>query len=413
METKNQSLAIPLPLPVRSGAGELMHILSTFPRPVWILFVGVFINKFGSFVMPFLALHLKDTGFSNSDAALAIGAYGAGNVLASLLGGFMADKVGRRKTIVISMVLAAISIVFLARAQQLWTLVLFTAIHALSAELYRPASSALLADLIPAGQRVTAFAAYRLAFNAGFAFGPATAGFLAESSYGWLFVGNAVAFLAFGAVAYFALPRDTAAHSQQASWKEAFLSIRGNRYFQQVLLSSLLIGIVFFQLTTTYPIHIKSIGFSALVYGLIISLNGVLVVLLELPITLYTRRLNPRRCVALGYVLTGCGMAINGFAGSIEMMVIAMIVFTIGEIVALPVSSAYIADLSPPDMRGRYMGMFGFTWSVSLIFSPTLGMELWGLHPLYLWMGCAVIGLLAAAVILFPIKNPPKSLTLQ
>src|SRR5207342_1141219 len=93
----------------------------------------------------------------------------------------------------------------LAQARSLPMIVVFATLAGLTGELYRPASSALLADLVPAGQRVTAFAAYRLAFNAGWAFGPATAGLLAKKSFLWLFVGDAITSLLYGFVAWFAL----------------------------------------------------------------------------------------------------------------------------------------------------------------------------------------------------------------
>src|SRR5207247_9981008 len=95
------------------------------------------------------------------------------------------------------------------------------ALAGLAGELYRPASSALLADLVPAGQRVTAFSAYRMAFNAGWAFGPATAGFLAEAGYFWLFVGDAVTSVLFGLVALFALLRGLRSQQAESRWMEA------------------------------------------------------------------------------------------------------------------------------------------------------------------------------------------------
>src|SRR5207249_11803488 len=120
-----------------------------------------------------------------------------------------------RKTIVVSMFSAAIAMMLLSQARSLSAIILLTALAGLAGELYRPASSALLADLVPAGQRVTAFSAYRMAFNAGWAFGPATAGFLAGRGYFWLFVGDAVTSLLFGVVAFFALPCGARASESQ------------------------------------------------------------------------------------------------------------------------------------------------------------------------------------------------------
>src|SRR5438552_17464239 len=145
-------------------------------------------------------------GYSTAHAGLAIAAYGIGSLCASLIGGHLADRLGRRKTIVLSMFSGAITMLCLSQAHGLSMIVLFSGLAGLTGEIYRPASSALLADLVPAGQRVTAFAAYRMAINAGFAFGSATAGSLAKKSFLWLFVGNAATSLLYDVLAWFALP---------------------------------------------------------------------------------------------------------------------------------------------------------------------------------------------------------------
>src|SRR5436305_709047 len=180
--------------------------LRALPRPAWILFFGTFLNKFGTFVIPFLTIYLTRQGYSTTQAGLAIGAYGLGNLSSSILGGYLADKIGRRWTIALSMFSAAAAMLLLSQAHTFALILVFAALAGLTGELYRPASSALLADLVPAGQRVTAFSAYRIALNAGFAFGAATAGLLASHSFGWLFAGDAATSALFGLVAWFALP---------------------------------------------------------------------------------------------------------------------------------------------------------------------------------------------------------------
>ena len=131
----------------------------------------MFLNKFGAFVVPFLALYLTRTGYTLADAGLAIGAYGVGNLIASLLGGHLADSIGRRKTILLSTFSGAGAMLLLSQAHNLPLIIFLAALTGLAGEFYRPACSALLADLVPPEQRVTAFAAYRMSFNAGWAFG--------------------------------------------------------------------------------------------------------------------------------------------------------------------------------------------------------------------------------------------------
>src|SRR5438046_2409237 len=205
---------------------------------------------------------------------MAIGAYGVGTLLASGLGGHLADTFGRRKTIVLSMFSAAITMMLLSQARSLSAIVLLTALTGLTGELYRPASSALLADLVPAGQRVTAYAAYRLAFNAGWAFGPATAGFLAGHSFFWLFLGDALTSVLFAVVALAALPRAVRKQEKESGWPEALKAVASDKKLHQVLLASLAIALVFFQMTSTFGMHVTRVGLSSTTYGALLSLNG-------------------------------------------------------------------------------------------------------------------------------------------
>jgi MFS family permease len=388
----------------------LLSGLRSLPRPVWILFFGSFLNKFGAFVIPFLAIYLTQQGYSLADAGFAISAYGIGNLIASLLGGYLADTLGRRKTIVLSMFSGAIAMLLLSQAHTLHAIILIAALTGITGELYRPAASALLADLVPTGQRVTAFSAYRMAFNAGWAFGPATAGFLAKHGFLWLFLGDAATSLLFGLVAYFALPRGVRSVERKVSWSEAWGILRRDRKLHQIVFAALAISFVLFQMSSTFGLHVTHLGFSPATYGALISFNGVLVVFCELPLTTITRRFPARRIIALGYTLLGLGFALNLFARTIPALVCCVIVFTLGEMIAMPVAGAYIADLSPPEMRGRYSGVYGLTWACGLVFGPALGLKLFAINSAILWTSCGALGLVAAMIILTSLEIQPMRL---
>jgi MFS family permease len=377
----------------------LLASLRALPQPVWILFFGTFLNKFGAFVVPFLTLYLTGRGYTVGEAGLAVGAYGVGNLLASLLGGHSADRLGRRTTIVLSMFSGAVAMLLLSQARSMPAIVVLTALTGLTNEFYRPASAALLADLVPAGQRITAFAALRMAFNAGFAFGPATAGFLAAYGYFWLFAGDAGTSALFGLVALLALPRSTRVQQDHAGWGQALRVLRRDSRLHQLLLANFTIALLFFQMASTFGLHVTHQGFSAATYGAIVSLNGALVVFFELPLTVFTRRFPARRVMAAGYALCGVGFALNAFAHTVSALVICMTVFTLGEMITMPTASAYLADLAPPEMRGRYMGVSGLTWAAALIIGPGVGMKIFTVNPTAYWVACAALGLFAAAVI--------------
>ncbi|MDB6112286.1 MAG: Major facilitator transporter, partial [Pedosphaera sp.] len=365
-----------------------------------VLFFGTFLNKFGTFVIPFLVLYMTRQGYSTEQAGMAIGAFGIGNFVASGLGGHLADTFGRRNTIVLSMFSGAVAMLLLSQAHSFWAIILLTSLVGLTGELYRPASSALLADLVPMGQRVTAYSAYRLAFNAGWAFGPATAGFLAGHSFFWLFAGDAATSLLFGVVAWVALPQGVRATKSDTGWGPAIKVLARDGRFLRVLGASLAIALVFLQMISTFGLHVTHCGISAATYGALISFNGVLVVLCELPLTTITQRFPARRVMALGYLLIGAGFAFNAFAHSVFAFAVTMLIFTFGEMISVPVSSAYVADLAPAHLRGRYMGVMGFTWSLALVCGPGLGMMLLGYSPTVLWLTAGALGCLAALIIL-------------
>jgi MFS family permease len=377
----------------------LFSSLAALPRAAWILFFGTFLNKFGSFVVPFLTLYLTRTGYTVGQAGMAVSAYGFGNLGASLLGGHLADKLGRRKTILFSMFSGAATMMLLSQAHSLAAIVLLTALTGLTNEFYRPASQALLADIVPGGQRLTAFATLRVSFNAGFAFGPATAGLLAAYGYFWLFAGDATTSVLFGLVALLALPRGSRSAQTNANWSAALRVLRRDRKLHQLLLANFAIAWVFFQLASTYGLHVTHLGFSPATYGALVSLNGALIVFCELPLTRLTRKFPTRRVMAVGYVLCAAGFALNGFAHTVPSLVLCMIILTIGEMITMPTGAAYLAELAPPDMRGRYMGVAGLTWAIALIIGPISGMKLFEVAPTAYWIVSGAMGIFAAVVI--------------
>ena len=379
---------------------SLKENLRALPRGAWILFLGTFLNKFGTFVLPFLAIYMTRRGYSTTQAGLAIAAYGIGSLCASLIGGHLADRLGRRKTIVLSMFAGAIAMLCLSQARHLSMIVLFSSLTGLTGEIYRPASSALLADLVPAGQRVTAFAAYRMAINAGFAFGSATAGLLAKNSFVWLFLGDATTSVLFGLVAWFALPAGMGGTRADNSLLETFRVLRTDMRFRQALCAALVIGLVFVQVFSTMSLEITRSGFSPAVYGLMISLNGVLIVLFEVPLTTITKHFAARRVMALGFLLIGAGFASNALVRTIPLLLLTTAILTLGEMIAMPVSAAYVADLAPAHQRGLYMGTYGLTWSIAFVCGPGLGMLLFSVSRIGLWAACGALGLLASGIIL-------------
>lgn len=385
---------------VEEGASGLWASVRSMPPAAWVLFAGSFVNRFGSFVLVFLVIWLTENGYSPAQAGAAVSAYGVGALGASLLGGYLADRIGRRNAIALSMLSAAATMLALSQADTLPLVLGLSVLAGLTAELYRPASAALLADLVPSEQRVTAYALYRLAINLGFAAGPAVAGLLAERSFFLVFLGEAITSALFGIAALLFLPQGVRSQRHEEAPGELVRAIRADRRFQLFLVASLLTAFVYFQAQGALPLHVVDQGFSFATFGALISLNGLVVVLLELPIAVVAQRYPRRPVIALGSALTGLGFALTAWATDVPLLALTVFIWTIGEIVSAPSSQAYVADLAPPHLRGRYQGAWGLTFGLGLILAPVLGTAVFAVSPTALWLSCGVLGLVAALLVL-------------
>ena len=374
--------------------------LKALPPAAWILFGGTFINRFGTFVIPFLILYLTRMGFTSAQAGLAVGAYGLGHLIASSAGGHLADRIGRRNTIVLSMFGSAAAMLALSQARSYAAIIVLTCITGSLSELYRPASYALVGDLVGDEHRVTAFGLYRFAVNLGFAAGPATAGFLADHSFSLLFIGDAATSIVYGLIALFALPHGLRTYVKSERTGEALRVAIRDRPFIVFLLATLCITIVDFQMGSTFALHVKSIGFPSRVYGLLISTNGLIIVIVELFITQWTRRFPPRPMIALGYFLAGAGFALTGFARTIPALAATVVVWTFGEMISSPVASAYAVQLAPEQYRGRYLGLVMMMWSFGMVIGPPVGTLLFAHNPAFVWTACGALGIISATLML-------------
>jgi MFS family permease len=380
--------------------------IRTLPGPVWVLCIGSFVNRFGSFVAVFLVLYLRDKGYSIAEAGLLVSLYGAGNVLAAAVGGLVADRLGRRNGIAISMFSSAATLLALSQADDIVLIAILTVLAGMTGEMYRPASAALLADLVPAGQRLPAYALNRLAINLGFAAGPATAGLLADRSFTYLFVGDALTSVAFGVIALAALPEGVRTRRGEERRGEGMRTIAGDRAFLFFLVASLFGAFVYFQSNATFPLHVQDSGLSNADYGLLISLNGLAIVLLELPFTSITQRFPAIPVLALGSLLVGFGFALNAWAESLAALAVTVMIWTIGEIVYAPMSATYVADIAPEHMRGRYQGAENLAWGLAFMIGPAVGAAFYAWNGDAFWLLCGGLGVLSALLL---IVSQPRS----
>ena len=391
----------------------LRATLRTLPRAAWVLFAGAFVNRLGTFVLPFITLYLTDRGYSATQAGLGLAAYGLGATVAQGVGGLLADRLGRRTTIAGSMFGGAALTLSLLWVDGLLAIVGVILLLGFVAELYRPASSALVADLVPSEDRVAAFSAYRLMLNLGWAVGLGMAGLLAERSFDLLFIGDAITSAAFAVIALVALPHGTrTTKHEERRLGSAGRSIAADRGFQLFLGAVFLTAVVYMQNASTFALHVRDLGYSTATYGFLQAANGVLVVLFELPITSWAMRHERTRMVAAGALLVGLGFATLAVVEGLPGLALMVVIWTLGEIVESPSTSAFVADRAPEHARGRYQGSLGMMYATAAIAGPLLGTAIYDVSTTALWIGCGVLGVLSAGMALAAGRRPaPEALT--
>lgn len=370
-----------------------------FLRVAWPLLVGAFVNRFGSFVTPFLLLYLVRKGYPLPVAGLVAGTMGIGSIAGPLIGGHLADRVGRVWTIAVSMFTSAVLLIALPAAPNAFVLAPLALLAGLAADLHRPAAAALLADLTPAGGRAQAFAVYRLAANAGVSLGLAAAGFLADRAFLLLFVGDALTSVIFGVIAVIALrPREPRREAHGEAPAAGWRWVRSDSTLMLLLVATFLGSSVFMQSIAALPLQIRAAGLAPHVYGLLLALNALLVIVFELPLVTLTRSRPQPALIAIGLALIGLGFGLLALGGGGTVLVASVLLWTAGEMLLLPIGSAYVADLAPAGMQGRYQGALGFTFGLGLVVGPAVGPAVFAWNPAVLWIGCAIAGLLAAAL---------------
>jgi MFS family permease len=243
------------------------------------------------------------------------------------------------------------------------------------ADLYRPAASAIIADLVPSADRAIAFAALRLAINLGWGSGVAVGGLLADMNWRLLFWGDGATTLAFGALIY-ALVGETRGAPDTAG-AEAVGSPWRDSVFVKVILASFIFSMAFFMDIIVLPLTVtESAGYPARVFGFLVATNGFLIAMLELTAVGWLARFRRLRVAALGIALTALGMGITGLVMHWAWFLLAILLYTAGEILTIPQQSAFLADWAPPALRGRYLGIAQASWGLGWAVAPVVFLPL-------------------------------------
>ena len=402
---------------VRRRRNDLRHLRREYPRSIWSLTGGTFINSFGgSMVFPLFTLFFTQKfGISVAEAGLLAALFTVGGLIGGPLGGWLADRVGRKGVMIFSLCAEAVLSLGMALAPTLPLLVLTIFCFGLTVPMFWPASSATIADLVKPEKRAGAYGLIRVAANLGVAFGPLVAGVLLAvqqqpdgstppNAYLPLFVMDALTSLIFAFIIWRRL-RETKPQvvAQSDGTKAPQVSGGYGRVFQDspfmifVILSGL-VGVVYSQMNTTFGVYLtRTLGYSASVYTAMLSTNAAMVVLFQFPLARWVDKQDRSAMLALGAALYAIGFGFIGFASTLFMFWTAVVILTIGEMVIVPAAQTVSADLAPIDMRGRYQATFGLINNFFYGFGPVIGGYLYDIgRSQLIWFGSLILGLAVA-----------------
>ncbi|GAA4913143.1 MDR family MFS transporter [Streptomyces coeruleoprunus] len=381
--------------------------MSGLPGGFWWLWLSTLVNRTGAFVLTFLSLFLtRELGFSAWYAGLVIALHGLGGIAGSPLGGMLSDRWGRRPTMVtghLGAAACAAALAFVTSEIAVATVVLLMGV---AMQAVRPAIGATIADQVPEHDRRRAYALNYWALNLGFAIAAIGGGAALFLGYRTLFLAEAAATTLCALIVFLRLPEtrpeagggSVDKHGEPvAEAKVSTLDVLRDGPFLTLVLLNLLVSAVFTTPWVGLPLTMDAAGLEPDAYGLVIAVNGVVIVGFQLLVNKITDKRSPVVLLTVSALLFAVGTGATALAGTPLMFAATVIVWTIGEMVHVPTNAAATARLAPAHARGRYQGVMGMSWSISGFVAPiTAGWVVGGPGPDALWIGCAVLGAVAA-----------------
>ncbi len=442
-ETLRYSLTIPL-RHVENDNDELFQgvflmfsrfkdLQSEYPRQFWTLFWGTLVFSAGNgLIFPFLSLYLTGVlSFSMTEVGVIFVAVSVITAASQVVGGVLVDRVGRKPVMVFGLIGGVVPIVGMALtgdimvsatgSTRLLVVSIMIVLFGLTGGVYGPAASAMVADLVESEKRTKAYSLLRIVQNIGVAVGPAVGGFIATRSYLVLFLCAAFGSLVYGIIAALftreTLPiikHGSTSKTARQSTDDGFAVVLGDRTFIIFCGLYLVSLLIYSQMNTTLPVYLKQeFRVKEAEYGLLMSLNAVMVVLFQFPLSSWINRYEKGYMMAAGVLLFAIGFGMFAFVATLPLFFLAQAIWTTGEMVTTPISQAFAADVAPSSMRGRYLGFYSLIWGVSSGVGPLLGglvMDRMGGH--YIWYAAILFNLLVMAGF-FLFNRKMKSATIQ
>lgn len=390
----------------------------SFPRQFWLMFVGMLISTIGSsMIWPFLMIYVSERlGLPLTFTAMLLTLNSVMGLISSFIAGPIIDRLGRKWVMVGSLLMNGVGFLLMSQADSLLAFALIMGLQGAVNPLFRVGGDAMMADLIPADDRADAYSLMRLSNNVGVAIGPAVGGFLASASYNLAFYGAAIGLTFYGLLLAFkareTLPELHPEQIAQAARERfgGYGKVLADKPYRAFVLSFLFTQFSASILWVMLSVYTKTnFALPESRYGLIPMTNALMVVAFQIPVTMWTKQQKPHTMMALGAFFYAIGVGSVALAGGFWGFWLSMVIMTIGELVLVPTTSTYAANLAPAHMRGRYMSIYGLTWNVAHGTGPVVGgllNDTFG--PRSMWYGGGVTGLISTALFMLLARTREK-----
>jgi len=369
------------------------------PRRAWILSLVELVNHSGTMVVFFMTLYLtRELGYSIIQAGQAMSAFGVGSLAGAYLGGWLCDRFGATRIQLLCLGLAGVCYILLGQVAAFAPIIGLLFLGGAAVSALHPANGTAMSQACSAEMRVKGFALNRLAINLGITIGPVAGGYLALLDYRLLFWVDGLTSLAAAVVLGVLLGRSGAPPAAEPGPEPPPLrSPWRDRPFLALAACTFGVGLIFSQLMCTFPLYLNAhYRLPEHRIGLVIAVNTVLIVIFEMLLLNWLRHFHPVRMIAAGALFFGAGFALLPLGRSFAFAALTVAVWTVGEMISMPLTGSVVASRAQAANVGRYMGVFSLSFTVASIVGPALGTAVYDRHGGdWLWAG---VGALAVAL---------------
>lgn len=357
---------------------NLINYFQQFHKIVWVLLVGTILARGTAFMtLPFLSIYLsRNMDLHPLLIGLTVGISPLMATVGGFIGGQLSDRYGRKPVMLSSLLLLAFVYYGFSLANSPGWFILLNALSGLCNSFFEPTSQALMADLTEKEKRMRIFSLRYTAINIGASVGPLIGAFLANSSPKLTFIITGTAYLTYFIVLLLFLNKFSIQKNEYkkgATFIEAVHIVRKDKLLRYLILGVILINVGYSQIESNLPQYLEgSLENGVMIYSILLSINAIMVVLMQMPISHFAERYRPMQVLIAGSLIMSLGLMCFSFVNGWITAIIAITFLTVGEILIFPSNSILIDELAEEHLRGTYFGAGQFR-KIGHFFGPVLG----------------------------------------